>query len=76
MAAGGNVVSEKENKRLEFTVKLPLCAIMQTHLQFLPFDSVAMQVMNAAADRASILPYIKMFQQLIRYGLIFSNTCH
>ncbi|KAA6427859.1 MAG: flagellar associated, partial [Trebouxia sp. A1-2] len=42
MAAGGNVVSEKENKRLDFTV------------------------MSAGADRESILPYIKMFQQLIR----------
>lgn len=42
MAAGGNVVSEKETKRLDFTV------------------------MSAEADRESILPYIKMFQQLIR----------
>ncbi len=26
-----------------------------------------LQVMSAEADRESILPYIKMFQQLIRY---------
>lgn len=38
----------------------------------------AVQVMNAAADRASILPYIKMFQQLIRYSIVSRtiNTPH
>ena len=72
MAAGGNVVSEKENKRLEFTVNVLIHATFPQPLFLFQFfrsasnADVCMQVMNAAADRASILPYIKMFQQLIR----------
>ena len=69
LAGGGNVV--EEGKKLDTNVRLPVGSVYRTAaLHRLSYQHRSTQVLAAEPSREGILPYVKVFQVLLRSASI------